>query len=164
MSSHFCSGVPWTRSLSRSPIATCTTSGYIIAMALQYSERLLPGPPVTMVQAFKTLFTLNVNVIVSNIFGVDTTMPPLWTMTFLNFWRTHLFVDPLKPLFRTSGDVCPGFHRYPCFGLKVKSCPGFQSQGGSLAWPLYSPLVCDLLTVRRSAWQLRLFDPRRSCI
>ena len=50
MSSHFCSGVPWTRSLSRSPIATCTTSGYIMAMALQYSERLLPGPPAGSVQ------------------------------------------------------------------------------------------------------------------
>ena len=28
----------------------------------------------------------------------------------LNFWRTHfLFVGPLIPLFRTYGDVCPGF-------------------------------------------------------
>ena len=27
-----------------------------------------------------------------------------------NFWRTYvLFVGPLIPLFRTSGDVCPGF-------------------------------------------------------
>ena len=29
---------------------------------------------------------------------------------FFNFWRTHvLFVEPLIPLFWTSGDVCPGF-------------------------------------------------------
>ena len=47
-------------------------------------------------------------------------------LKFLCFWRTQiLFVGPLMPLFWTSGDVCPGF----------------QSQGGSLACVL--SCLCD---------------------
>ena len=63
------------------------------------------------------------------------------------FWRTHvLFVGPLIPLFWTSGNVCPGF----------------QSQGGSLACmqpylctrdSTESPLVQHLPTSWWPAWQ-----------
>ena len=43
---------------------------------------------------------------------------------FFNFWRTPiLFVGPLTPLFRTSGDVCIGF----------------QSQGGSSRMHVLAP-------------------------
>ena len=45
---------------------------------------------------------------------------------FLNFCGIQvLFVGPLIPLFWTSGDICPGFHWYPCFGLLVTSALGF---------------------------------------
>ena len=70
-----------------------------------------------------------------------------------------LLLEPLIPLFWTSGDI------YPVF----------QSQGGSptCMFPClhtidssHSPLVLNLLTVQRSAWQLSLFDPDtcRSCV
>ena len=63
---------------------------------------------------------------------------------FFNFWRTHvLFVGPLIPQFRTSGDVCPGF----------------QSQGGyhlhtflSVRYSSDSPLVWHLPTSWWPAW------------
>ena len=49
-----------------------------------------------------------------------------------NFWRTHaLFAEPLRRLFWTSGDVCPGF----------------QSQGGSLDCMLSRLRAMDSSTI-----------------
>ena len=58
---------------------------------------------------------------------------------FLNFWRTHiLFVGPLIPLFRTSGDICPGF----------------QSQGGLTCMLSYLRAIPQIHLWCNTCWPL----------
>ena len=78
----------------------------------------------------------------------------------LSYFRLSYF------FFNFGGDKCFSWHHwYLCFGLLVTSALRFKARVDpflhifSLVRSSDSPLVWHLLTIQRSAWQPRLFDP-----
>ena len=84
---------------------------------------------------------------------------------FKNFCRTHvLFVGPLIPLFRTSGDVCPGFQSQgglacmlsclrtiPQIHLWCNTCRPLDGQHGSRA--TLTHILAAVIRIHKHWWR-----------